>query len=79
MRFLLLLLISVNCSAAEYKFTFNLEDGRQLKYKIEADNKWDALETAGVFCGKFFGIGTKDLTRHEQDVIIDACANPSFN
>lgn len=74
----LLLIISCNCWASEYKFTFNLPDGRQLKAKIEAENQWKALYEAGVYCGKFFGIGTKQLTETEQNYIIDSCANPSF-
>ncbi len=78
MRFLLLLLISCNCWATEYKFTFNLKDGRQLKFKLESDNKWKALEEAGVFCGSFFGIGTRDLTEKQVDMIVDACTNPSL-
>jgi hypothetical protein len=78
MKYLLLLLISCNCWAGEYGFTFNLKDGRQLKVKQVADTKWKALEDAGVFCGEFFGIGRKQLSEDEAQDIIDACANPSF-
>lgn len=72
----------MNADAAEYTFTFNVPEGNKvstLKYKIEADNQWDALRKAGVFCGTFFGIGEKELTRDQEDDIIDACANPSMN
>lgn len=78
MKYLLLLLISCNCWATEYKFTFNMDDGRQLKVKMEGKNQWDALEKAGVFCGKFFGVGKRDLTEDEIAEITSVCANPSF-
>ena len=78
MKYLLLLLISTNCWAAEFKFTYNLKDGRQLKVKQEGPNRNKALEDAGVFCGKFFGIGSKDMSPQEEDEIMISCANPSF-
>lgn len=79
MKYLLLLLISCNCWATEYKFTFNMNDGRQLKVKQEAPTRWIALDKAGVFCGKFFGVGTKDMSEQEIDEIVISCANPEFN
>jgi hypothetical protein len=79
MKYLLLLLISCNCWAGEYKFTFNMNDGRQLKMKQVAPDRWKALEDAGVFCGKFFGVGSKDMSEQESDEIIISCANPDFN
>lgn len=79
MRYLLFaMLISSNCYATEYKFTFNMKDGRQLKVKWEASNRWEALEKAGVFCGKFFGV-KPGISEEKLEDILDTCANPSFN
>ena len=79
MKYLLLLLVSCNCWAGEYKFTFNLKDGRQLKATMKAPDRWKALEEAGAYCGKFFGVGTKEMSEQEADEIIISCANPEFN
>jgi len=76
---LTLLLVSFKCNATEYKFTYNLKDGRQLKVKWEGPTRWVALEEAGAFCGKFFGVGIKDMSPQAEDEIIISCANPDFN
>lgn len=82
MKYLFLLLLSTNCYAAEYRFTFRVPDGKMvstLKYKIEAKDQYEALYKAGLFCGNFFGIGSRKLTDDQAMDIIDACANPSVN
>lgn len=78
MKYLILLLFPCLCFANEYHFTFNFEDGRMLKLKVEGKNRNDALEKAGIMCGEFFGIGHKDLTDKEYIEILDVCANPSM-
>lgn len=80
MKYLILaaFLVGPTCWAKEFKFTFNLRDGRQLKVKQEGDNRWKAMEEAGVTCGQFFGIGRKPLSENEAMDIIDSCANPSL-
>lgn len=80
MKYLLLLLFSSTCWATEYKFTFNIQDGRKvmtLKYKVEAANRNEALRKAGKFCGQYFGVGTRDLSEGQIDEVLNACANPS--
>lgn len=83
MRHLLLaMLISSNCFAAEYTFTFHVLSGRtdkMFKYKLESDSKWDALEIAGVRCGTFFGIGKRHIDEDELGDILTGCANPTID
>jgi len=70
------------CLATEYRFTFHVPDNGKmsvLKYRTEAKNRYDALQKAGLFCGDFFGIGTRNLSDTQIDDIIDACANPSID
>lgn len=75
MRYLLLLLFSAQCWAEAYHFTFKMGEDN-LEFDTVAETRNEALETAGEFCGKFFGVGIKDLTEDQIAEIIDACANP---
>jgi hypothetical protein len=68
--------------AKEYQFTFNVPSNGKintLRYKIDAEDRWKALEKAGLFCGTFFGVGQQNVLEEQALKIIDACANPRFD
>lgn len=78
MKYLILLLLPISCWANEYKFTFNMDDGRQLKVKVKVESRSEALEVAGALCGKFFLDAEKgELTEDKIAEITSVCANPS--
>jgi hypothetical protein len=80
MKYLLLLLFSVNCWAAtEYTFVYHVREGRKdmtFKYKVKANTWKEAFDIGGAFCGDFFGVGKKDLDEDQIAEITSGCGNP---